>query len=77
MKNTIEFTVPIGLAVILLLILKLTGQLTWPWLLILAPLWVPLALVGGILVVILAVMLLYLIGILIGGFLVFMRELLY
>jgi hypothetical protein len=37
-----------GLLCILFIALKLTGHIDWPWLWVLSPLWIPLALVFGI-----------------------------
>lgn len=38
-----------GMLAILFIGLKLTGYITWPWLWVLAPLWIPLAVLGVIL----------------------------
>jgi uncharacterized protein (DUF983 family) len=35
----------LGLLTILFIGLKLTGHITWPWLWVLAPLWIPMAIV--------------------------------
>jgi hypothetical protein len=37
-----------GLLTIVFIVLKLTGYITWPWLWVLSPLWLGLAVVGGI-----------------------------
>jgi hypothetical protein len=48
--NGISFT---GLLFIVLLVLKITGHLTWSWWWVTAPLWGPLALGVGVLVLVL------------------------
>ena len=48
MKNTTTYTGP-GLPAllgVLFVALKLTGAIAWPWLWVLAPFWIPLALVA-------------------------------
>ena len=37
-----------SLATVLLLVLKLAGAIRWPWLWIIAPLWLPMAAIGAI-----------------------------
>lgn len=37
-----------GLLAVLFIGLKLTGYISWPWLWVLAPLWIPLTLVLGV-----------------------------
>lgn len=47
---------PLGIADILgivFIILKLTGNITWPWVWVLAPFWIPLAVLACILVFVL------------------------
>lgn len=46
-----------SLLVVLFIGLKLTGHITWPWLWVLAPIWVPLAISGVVVVIVLAVIL--------------------
>lgn len=41
-----------GLLAIVFITLKLTGYITWPWLWVLSPLWMPLAIVVSILLVV-------------------------
>ncbi|MFE7744400.1 hypothetical protein [Nocardia sp. NPDC057455] len=40
-----------GALFLVLLVLKLTGYIDWSWLWITAPLWIPFAFVGGILII--------------------------
>ena len=40
---------------VIFIVLKITGQLTWPWLLVLSPLWITLSLMG--LVILLSIIL--------------------
>lgn len=40
-----------GLLAILFIALKLTGVITWSWLWVLAPIWIPFVIVGFILIV--------------------------
>jgi len=47
-KNGIGF---LGLLTVLFIGLKLTGFITWSWLWVVSPLWIPLALIVGILVI--------------------------
>ena len=44
-----------GLLAILFIALKLTGYIDWSWIWVLAPLWIPLAIVTGLFVLILLV----------------------
>lgn len=44
-----------GLLAIVFIVLKLTHFINWPWLWVLAPLWIPLALVIAILIIYIAV----------------------
>ena len=37
---------------VIFIILKLTGNITWPWIWVLAPFWIPWAIVIGILIII-------------------------
>jgi hypothetical protein len=37
-----------GLIPVILIVLKLAGEISWPWVAVLAPLWVPFALTFGI-----------------------------
>lgn len=41
-----------GLLTIVFIVLKLTGVVAWSWWWVLAPLWIPLALVGVILLIV-------------------------
>lgn len=43
-------------AAIILIFLKLIGEITWPWIWILCPLWLPLAITVGIFGIILCLM---------------------
>ena len=45
MKFNISFGVPLFLTIVFL-ILKLTGLLSWSWLWVLSPLWIPVVAVG-------------------------------
>ena len=40
-----------GLLTLIFITLKLTGYITWSWLWVISPLWLPLAVVGTILVI--------------------------
>lgn len=40
-----------GVLFIVFLILKLTGNITWPWIWVFAPLWIPFVIVMGIIFV--------------------------
>ncbi|XCH78313.1 MAG: hypothetical protein WHF31_12355 [Candidatus Dehalobacter alkaniphilus] len=46
----------LGLLALVFIVLKLTGHIGWSWVWVLAPLWIPAALVGVILFVALLVM---------------------
>ena len=50
----------LGILTLIFITLKLTGYISWSWLWVLAPLWVPLAIVLTIFVVIGAIWLIYL-----------------
>ena len=45
----------LGLLAIIFIVLKLTGQITWSWWWVLAPLWMPWAISGGILAVVVTI----------------------
>lgn len=49
-----------GLLTIVFIVLKLLNIITWPWLWVLSPLWIPLA--GGITIVLIVLLIAYLIN---------------
>lgn len=52
----IRSTLPLGFMLgIVFLVLKLTGAVTWPWVWVLAPFWIPVALVAAGVIILLAV----------------------
>lgn len=54
MEDTKKVTVNFGgigtILAIVFMVLKLTGNIDWPWVWVFAPIWIPLALAAGILV---------------------------
>ena len=42
---------------IVFMVLKLTGNIDWPWVWVFAPIWIPLAIVAGFLIIYLVVIL--------------------
>lgn len=50
-----------GLLTIVFITLKLLGKITWSWWWVLSPLWIPLAIVGGVLVAFLIIAIIFLI----------------
>ena len=55
MDDTKKVTVNFGgigtILAIIFMVLKLTGNLDWPWVWVFAPIWIPIALAVGILVI--------------------------
>ena len=51
-----------GLLAIAFIVLKLTHVIEWSWLWVLSPLWIPAAIVAGILVIVLIVMIAKVVG---------------
>lgn len=66
---TILLGSPCSLLTVFLIALKLSGHITWGWLWILSPLWLPLATVFGLVAAGLALLFIFLIIIAVLGFL--------
>lgn len=73
-KKVINVTFPSSLVGLVFILLKVTETVTWPWVWVLAPFWLPWAVIASVLLAAVAVALLASIGVGLGYFINLLRS---